>query len=134
MASHPAARWRVLVVDDEPPIRELLREALTMWGYAADVAPDGTAALGRLEDGSYNLVVTDLAMPGASGWEVVEAVQARNLAAAVVVMTGSPTRGDGDRARERGVALLEKPFQLHELRTVIREALVVARAGAGAGR
>ncbi len=128
MASQPAARWRVLVVDDEPPIRALW-EALTMWGYAADVAPDGIAALGRLTEGHYDLVLTDLAMPGVSGWQVVEAIRAQEPGVAVVVMTGSPTRGDGDRARERGVALLEKPFQLRELRTVIRECCGGASGG-----
>lgn len=105
-----------------------------MWGYAADVAPDATAALDRLTEGRYDLVLTDPAMPGASGWQVVEAARAQQPAAAVVVMTGSPTRGDRDRAREGGVALLEKPFQLNELKTVIGEALAAARAGAGTVR
>lgn len=92
-----------------------------MWGYVAEVAPDGAVALGRLDQERYDLVLTDLSMPGVSGWRVVEAARIQAPATDVVVMTGSATDDDGDRARTLDVMLLRKPFRLQELRAVIRE-------------
>src|SRR5678810_64337 len=65
---------RVLVVDDEKVIREILSDFLTMEGYVVRTVEDGSSALKELERRSYNLVISDLKMPGMGGLELLEKI------------------------------------------------------------
>ncbi len=121
--SADAVRLRALVIDDESSIRHLLSEVLDSLGFHVDAAADGRAGLALYEERIYELVVTDLNMPGLSGWEVVEGVRRRGPAAGLIMVTGSAENLDRERARAQALVLLQKPFRIEELRNAIEEAL-----------
>ena len=79
---------RVLIADDSPQTVEPLRAVLQSDGYEVDTAADGRAALEQLTQRAYSIFLTDLRMPGLDGMRLIEEVRSRQLAVAVVVMTG----------------------------------------------
>ncbi|MBA2626868.1 MAG: response regulator, partial [Gemmatimonadales bacterium] len=92
----PAAKLRVLVVDDEPHILHYMRATLEAWGHSVEVASDGQEALDRASDGEYDLIISDLRMPRRGGREFYEALVAADPSAAprVIFSTGDTVRGD----------------------------------------
>ncbi len=128
-ASPPSARRRVLIVDDEPEIAELLRDILAADGHAVGMAQGGEEALRRLAAEPFDLVLSDLMMPGLDGpglWRELQALQPDPLPRFVLV-TGDSLRLDRVAAiRETGCAVLEKPFEPGEVRKVVREQLLRA--------
>jgi two-component system response regulator AtoC len=113
---------RVLVVDDKENILKLFGKILSD-GYAVATASDGARALSLLATDEFDVVVTDIRMPGAGGFEVLAAVKARSPSTEVVMMTGHATVGDAVRAMKLGAYdYLEKPFDPDAA------ALTVARA------
>jgi DNA-binding NtrC family response regulator len=113
---------RVLVVDDKENILKLFEKILAE-GYEVTTALDGARALSLLATGDFDVVVTDIRMPGAGGFEVLAAVKARSPSTEVVMMTGYGTVGDAVRAMKLGAYdYLEKPFDPDAA------ALAVARA------
>ncbi len=124
---------RLLVIDDDPTVRSLLRDLLGALDYAVDEAPGGAEGLAQFRRDSYDLVLTDLAMPGMSGWEVAEAVRSASPGAPVILVTGSATDLDAQRADALGVTILHKPVPLADLRTAVRQALGSPGPGGPAG-
>ncbi len=113
---------RVLVVDDKENILKLFEKILAD-GYEVTTALDGARALSLVATGDFDVVVTDIRMPGAGGFEVLAAVKARSPSTEVVMMTGYGTVGDAVRAMKLGAYdYLEKPFDPDAA------ALTVARA------
>jgi len=113
---------RVLVVDDKENILKLFEKILAD-GHEVTTASDGTRALSLVGSGDFDVVVTDIRMPGAGGFEVLAAVKARSPSTEVVMMTGYATVGDAVRAMKEGAYdYLEKPFDPDAA------ALTVARA------
>src|SRR3954469_21881935 len=107
------ARPRVLVVDDEATIRDLLSKTLALAEYDVDLAPDGRTALERLRIISYDLLITDLKMPGVDGLSVIR--EARRLKAdlPVIIITGYSTEASAIDALNLGVSgYLTKPFRV----------------------
>ncbi|BDG03202.1 sigma-54-dependent transcriptional regulator [Anaeromyxobacter oryzae] len=101
---------RVLVVDDKENMRKLLAKILAD-GYAVETAEDGARALALVATRPYDVVVTDIKMPGADGFELLQAVKARAPETEVVLMTGYATVADAVRAMKEGAFdYLEKPF------------------------
>jgi two-component system response regulator AtoC len=107
-----AAPVRVLVADDKENMRKLVARILAeAGGYAVDEAEDGARALALVATRPYDVVVTDIRMPGADGFELLGAVKARDPSVEVVMMTGYATVQDAVRAMRRGAFdYLEKPF------------------------
>ncbi|HJL17407.1 MAG TPA: response regulator [Sandaracinaceae bacterium LLY-WYZ-13_1] len=102
-APRPALRARrVLVVDDSPIVRELLAELLGAEGFAVTEAEDGRAALERLDERAFELVVSDLEMPRMDGFELVRSVRERGLETPVIVVTTRGSAEDRRRAAECG--------------------------------
>jgi two-component system response regulator AtoC len=103
---------RVLVADDKENLRRLVSRILAdAGGYAVDEADDGARALALVATRAYDVVVTDIRMPGADGFELLAAVKARDPSVEVVMMTGYATVQDAVRAMKRGAFdYLEKPF------------------------
>ncbi len=117
-------RAKVLVVEDELEVREVLRDMLVSQGHAVVVCPNGEAGLRRFEEEPFDLVITDLGMRGLSGWEVVEGIKGRSPETPVILITGWGDRIDAQEARARGVDfLVSKPFKGEDLRTVLGRAL-----------
>ena len=118
------ARPRILVVDDEAAIRDLLTKTLALADYDVDLAPDGRAAIERLRLIPYDLLITDLKMPGVDGLTVVR--EARRLKAdiPVVIITGFSTEASAIEAVNLGVSgYLTKPFRVPRVLAVAAKAL-----------
>lgn len=115
-------RPRLLVVDDNPAIRDLWCDTLSFLGYEVTGAADGPDALVRFDAAAYDLVLTDLQMPGMTGWQLAEAIRSR-AATPVVVISGSTSAGDHERARAHGAILLQKPVPLVDLQRAVEQAL-----------
>ena len=120
----PTARPRILVVDDEASIRDLLSKTLALADYDVDVAPDGRSAVERLRMLAYDLLITDLKMPGIDGLGVIR--EARRLKAdlPVIIITGFSTEASAIEAANLGVAgYLTKPFRVPRVLAVAAKAL-----------
>jgi CheY-like chemotaxis protein len=114
---------RLLVVDDERVVRELMVEVLERAGYSV-VACDRPDAALELAVDSFDLLVTDLVMPGLSGLELLERVRALRPGLPVIVATGARTDHDLTTAVELGAtAALTKPFTHAQLRDAVTAAL-----------
>ena len=119
-----AGRPRVLVVDDEATIRDLLSKTLALAEYDVDLAPDGRSALERLRIIPYDLLITDLKMPGVDGLAVIR--EARRLKAdiPVIIITGFSTEASAIEAVNLGVSgYLTKPFRVPRVLAVAAKAL-----------
>lgn len=119
-----AGRPRVLVVDDEVTIRDLLSKTLALAEYDVDLAPDGRAALDRLRVIPYDLLITDLKMPGVDGLTVIR--EARRLKAdiPVIIITGFSTEASAIEAVNLGVSgYLTKPFRVPRVLAAAAKAL-----------
>jgi CheY-like chemotaxis protein len=120
--AEPDRRRRVLVVEDERHVRTMLCDLLTMWGFEADQAPTALEGLERLRSDPYDVLVTDVRMPGMTGLELVERVRQRDSELSVILLTASA--GDLDAARERlRCTVLRKPLGLAGLRAALDGAL-----------
>ena len=115
---------RILVIDDEDVIRMLVVEILESAGYDVMSAESAERALTLLEKADFDLVVSDVVMPGLSGLELLEAVRARRASLPVVLVTGAGTYDTLSQALTRGAAgLVTKPFAHHELQSAVADAL-----------
>jgi excisionase family DNA binding protein len=114
----------VLVVDDDHAVRELLSRALTAAGYLVDVAVDGASALVRLGEKAYDLMITDLKMPGQDGLSVIREARRTLPALPVIVITGYSTEATAIEAINLGVAgYLTKPFRVPRILAATARAL-----------
>ena len=113
---------KILLVDDNEIVRDMLVDLVESLGYHADAAAGGEQALALFDGARYNMVLTDLLMPGMSGWDVLAALRQRDPHVPVVIVTGSPVVGD-PRASQPGVAVLKKPVDVAELHSMIKRML-----------
>ncbi len=111
-----AARASVLLVDDDDGVLVAFERALSSAGYAVDVARTGTEALRCIEGASYDVVVSDIVMPGMAGDELLLAIRERGLEMPVLLMTGSATLETAIRAvKGSAFTYLTKPLDSDEL-------------------
>jgi len=120
----PEPSKHLLLVDDEAPLRAAVAEQLGDRGYHVEQADSGEAALARLADFAFDIVVCDLRLPGVDGTAVVEAAVARYPDIVAIVVTGYGTVKDAVEAIKRGASdFVNKPFQIDELLHVLESAL-----------
>jgi len=125
------AEGRVLVVDDDPAVREVTVQMLRQIGYGVTEADSGQAALDALARGEvYDLMLIDVAMPGLSGVETVRRARQRWPGLRVLYVTGYADFA-GAEQRAGDDPLIKKPFRLAGLRSEVRRALRKSRAGEG---
>lgn len=119
-----AGRQRVLVVDDEASIRDLLSKTLMSDEYEVDLSSDGQSALERLRSGSYDLLIIDLKMPGMDGLSVIREARRLRAELPVLVITGYSTESTAIDALNLGVAgYLTKPFRVRQVLAAAAKAL-----------
>ena len=124
-----AKEARILVVDDEPKICEFLGILLGREGYKTDSAYSAAEALARIEQNSYDLVLTDLKMPGMDGFELITRLKKIRPDLPVIMITGYATVETAVQALRYGVDdYVTKPFNIDELRKVIARSLQSATA------
>jgi excisionase family DNA binding protein len=122
--NHVAARPRVLVVDDEASIRDLLAKTLALAEYDVDVAPDGRTALERMRLDPYDLLIADLKMPGMDGLTVIREAKRYKPDLAVIIITGFSTESSAIEAVNLGVSgYLTKPFRVPQVLSAAAKAL-----------
>jgi putative two-component system response regulator len=115
---------RILVIDDEDVIRMLVMEILETAGHEITGAESAERALTLLDHLEFDLVVSDVIMPGLSGLELLEAVRARRASLPVVLVTGAGTYDTLSQALTRGAAgLVTKPFAHADLQAAVADAL-----------
>jgi CheY-like chemotaxis protein len=109
------AMARVLVVDDELPVRQLLTTFLNHLGHASESACNGPEALLKIEDAHFDLVFTDYNMPGMNGHQLAEEIKRRKPGIPVVLITGGEPQGPSQHIDR----MLLKPFSIAKLRETI---------------
>jgi excisionase family DNA binding protein len=119
------SRLKVLVVDDEASIRELLSKTLAMAEYDVDTAPDATTALDRLgADSHYDLLIADLKMPGMDGLALIRQAKRLKASLPIIIITGFSTEASAIDAVNLGVVgYLTKPFRVPQVLAAAAKAL-----------
>jgi len=131
MSHFPEDRPRILVVDDEKVIRDMLADFLGMEGYVVRTAEDGASALGELSKGHYDLVISDLKMPRMGGIALLDEIGKTAPDALTVIMTGFGTVETAIDAMKRGAYdYVLKPFKLDEVVHVVQRGIEKQRMAA----
>jgi two-component system NtrC family sensor kinase len=126
----PARPGRVLIVDDEPSLAQMLCEALARDGHRVASASDGRGALERLAADEYDLIITDIKMPGMDARALLVEIDRRHptMRRHVILTTGDTVSPESEAFAEReGLELIHKPFDIDDLRARVRARL--ARRG-----
>jgi excisionase family DNA binding protein len=119
-----ASRKRVLVVDDESSIRDLLSKTLALAEYDVDTAGDGAAALDRMRAATYDLLIADLKMPGMDGLTLIRQAKRMKADLPIIIITGFSTESSAIEAVNLGVAgYLTKPFRVPQVLAAAAKAL-----------
>lgn len=112
-------RKQILVVDDDPDIRQVLQDRLESYGYLVETAADGRAALKKLERLAPSGVFLDIRMPGMDGLEVLGQIRDRHPSIPVVIVTAASARENVTSAIRAGAqAYLLKPFDTSQIKHV----------------
>jgi two-component system NtrC family response regulator len=116
---------RILIVDDEPNVRDGLREAIEAPEFEIDTAPDGETALRKIRRESFHIVVTDLRMPGAvDGFELLREVRERDPETPVILITAHGTVDGAVEAMKMGAMdFLAKPLNIKHFRVLVQKAV-----------
>ena len=133
-ARSTAAPCRVLAIDDEPKLRQMVAQILAVDGHATTLAATGEEALEIMESsGPFDVVISDISMgPGMSGWDLAERIRERWPTTRVALASGWGAQIDPREAQQRGVAaVLAKPFRVRDLRQVIANLTSSASPKAG---
>ena len=118
----------VLLVDDEPQVRELLIQYLALDGHTVETAANGAEGLNKFRSGSFDLVVTDMAMPEMNGSQLCEAIEKLDPLTPVIMLTGFGEMLNPDEGAYRSTTLvLGKPVTISAFREAIARALVLAQ-------
>ena len=128
----PEMNTRILLVDDDPFIIEMLKSAMTALGHAFDTATDGEQAQTKLKQGDFTLVLTDLTMPRCDGMELLKHIREEYPGIEVIVITGhAEIHGYTDVIRAGASDFITKPFCMDELEAkvsrVIREQTLIRK-------
>ncbi|MDI3503528.1 MAG: hypothetical protein PWP64_464 [Candidatus Cloacimonadota bacterium] len=115
---------RILLVDDDPLLREVIGEFLVLNSYKVDMAEDADHALAKFQPGLYNLALIDLVLPGMNGLELMQRLLNLDSQLFCLIMTGYPTIDSAYKAMVEGASdYIIKPFQLSELLAAIKQNL-----------
>ncbi|HEX9751383.1 MAG TPA: response regulator [candidate division Zixibacteria bacterium] len=115
---------RILVIDDELFVRDLLHDFFTKLDYSVTAAPDGDAGLHACRNESFDVALVDLKMPGRGGIEVLSEIVRLDSSLPVVMMTGYPTIDSSIEAIRRGAYdYIIKPFKLQDLKELTERAI-----------
>jgi len=114
MTAGPADCRRALVVEDDPAIRKLVEKLLSRRGIIIDSAHDGREAIAKLDGGDYSIVVLDLMMPEANGYEVISHMKSKRLTMPVVVVSAVSQQALANLDFDVVKMVISKPFDVHD--------------------
>lgn len=110
----------ILVVDDDPDIRQILQDRLEAYGYFVESAEDGPAAIEKLEQFTLSGIVLDVRMPGMDGIQVLARIRSRSLSIPVVIVTAAGTAELANASLQAGAqACLFKPFDQGQIKHIV---------------
>ncbi|TRZ92002.1 MAG: response regulator [Rhodocyclaceae bacterium] len=122
-----ALQHKVLVVDDDPVVGKSFNRVLSQKGYVVVTAGNAQEALSKVQEGEYDVVFTDIKMPGMSGIELAERLKVERPWTPVVIVTGFGTTANQDRAKAAGVSsFLQKPLSPEMIEDSMTKALLDA--------
>jgi len=130
--ANPTAKRRILVVDDEPGIRDLIHRGLTSAGHTVDVSSDGQTAWGLIQENRYDCIIADLRMPGINGEQLYQLVMDFDpeLARRIAFVTGDTASTEArDFLGATGNLVLNKPFDVEELVQRVQEFVAPTDSG-----
>jgi len=125
----PVVDARILLVDDNPIVSQVIIDILSLDGYGVDTAPNGIAALEKMEGRRYDLVLTDLHMPEMDGAGLYRELAKRQThpPQKIIFLTGTAGTSEAHRLmQDTGLPVLRKPFNLIELLELVQKVLVAA--------
>jgi CheY-like chemotaxis protein len=125
----PVVDTRILLVDDNPMVSQVIIDILSLDGYGVDTAPNGIAALEKMEGRRYDLILTDLHMPEMDGAGLYQELAKRQThpPQKIIFLTGTAGTSEAHRlVQETGLPLLRKPFNFVELLELVRKVLGAA--------
>ncbi|MCA9627318.1 MAG: EAL domain-containing response regulator [Myxococcales bacterium] len=142
-----ATKGRVLVVDDEPALLRAFRRCLSLRGFHVDTAPGGEEAIAQLNQHEYDAILSDIAMPGMDGIQLLRETREHDLDVPVILVTGEPAVSTAVKALEYGAfhyltkpvtndnleEVLDKAVRLHRMARMRREAAELLGGSVGAG-
>ena len=124
MSDHNSTEAKILVVDDEKIMRDLVQRILNKAGYQVETKDDGEAALERLAESDFDMVISDVNMPGLGGFELLKEVKKQYPQTAVIMMTGyADTFTIKDALMFGADEYITKPFKHYEVTVVVERAL-----------
>ncbi len=125
------SQTRIMVVDDDESVRDVVTEVLGRKGWTVDDYSSAEAAISALERGRYDVILTDINMPGLSGMDLLQQIKDAAPQTPVVMITGFPSIDLAVEAMKIGaVDFLAKPFKFEELEIVVRKAIDGSRSSA----
>jgi CheY-like chemotaxis protein len=128
----PTRAARVLIIEDEPEVQAVLADMLREAGYVVTVAKDGSNGLERCEEEPMDIVLSDISMPGLSGWDVAGRLRARFPTIPIGFVTGWGDQLDPERLTRTGVSfVIAKPFQTLDVLRQVAQALAVPPPAGG---
>ncbi len=114
----------ILIIEDEKAVSEMFEEMLVNEGHKVDVACDGSQGIDIFREKKFDLVFTDLAMPGISGWQVAKEIKKMDPEVPVILTTGYEVKSSGEEADKKNVdIIIKKPFTVSRIIEVIVEVL-----------
>ncbi len=120
----PTGPAHILVIEDEPLILDIMARILGTQGHTVALAPNGEEGISLFEKGRYDMVFTDLGMPGMSGWDVARAIKDHNSEVPVIMITGWGAAIDPADVLNKGVdGIVAKPFNVQGLLDVVQKFL-----------
>lgn len=114
---------KILIIDDSPVIREMLMEILTEEGYFVETAEDGEIGSGMALDNDYDLIICDVHMPRMNGLETVRSVIQAKPDSKIILTDSFPDKLAKQARAEGALTCLQKPFDVNELRRLIRQSI-----------
>ena len=116
----------ILVIEDEEDLSNLLSDVLTQEGHEVETAPNGIQGIEVFEKKEFDMVFTDLGMPGMSGWQVAEKVKSINGRVPVALITGWDTELNQSEMKDSCVDLLiNKPFEIKQIINLVQGGMIL---------
>ena len=117
----PQPCYRALVVEDDPAIRRLVEKLLQRRGITIDTAHDGKEAIAKIAAGDYSIVILDLMLPEANGYEVIAYIKAQGIRAPVAVVSAVSQQALANLDPDVVKLVISKPFDVHDFTQRVAE-------------
>ena len=117
---------KILIIEDEEDVCNLLKDILTYEGHEVETASNGKRGIEKFKKKVFDMVLTDLGMPGMSGWQVAEKIKGINGNVPIALITGWSIDLKESEIKERGIDfVIKKPYELDQLVNMVQEGMIL---------